>query len=132
MVGRCASTHPNHDLDMSSALINAILVGTTLQLAMVITGHYNKGIANLFAVLGMTISLIAGLLYALWAKQPSLGADALGGLLAGGICALIGIIVSYALRDVQAVIILFGTLSSAITGAIGGAVGHVIASKMLR
>jgi hypothetical protein len=116
---------------MSSALINAILVGTALQLAMVITGHYTKSVANLFAVLGMTISLVAGLLYALWSKQPSLGADALGGLFAGGICALIGIVVSYALRDVQAVIIVFGTLSSAVTGAIGAAVGHLIAARMV-
>jgi hypothetical protein len=113
-----------------SALINATVVGTVLQLAMVITGHYNKSIANLFAVGGMTISLIAGLLFALWSRQPSLGADALGGLIAGGVCALIGIIVSYALRDVQPVIIAFGTLSSAVTGAIGGAVGHLIAGRM--
>jgi hypothetical protein len=116
---------------MSSTLINAILVGTALQLAMVIAGHYDKGIANLFAVLGMTISLVAGLLYALWSKQPSISADALGGLVAGGICALIGIVVSYLLRDVQAVIIVFGTLSSAVTGAIGGAVGHLIAGRMV-
>jgi hypothetical protein len=115
---------------MRSALINAALVGTVLQLAMVIGGHYNKGIANLFAVLGMTISLLAGLLFALWAKQPSIGANALGGLLAGGICALIGIIVSYALRDVPAVIIAFGTLSSAVTGAIGGAIGHWLAGRV--
>jgi hypothetical protein len=116
---------------MSPALINAILVGTTLQLAMVIVGHYNKSVANLFAVLGMAISLVAGLLYAFWSKQPSLGGDALGGILAGGICALVGIIVSYALRDVQAVIIVFGTLSSAVTGAIGGLVGHWIAGRAL-
>jgi hypothetical protein len=115
---------------MRSALINATLVGTALQLAMVIGGHYNKGIANLFAVGGMTISLVAGLLFALWAKQPTLGPDALGGLLAGGICALIGIVVSYLLRDVTAVIIVFGTLSSAVTGAIGGAVGHWIATRV--
>lgn len=115
---------------MSSALINATLIGTALQLAMVVSGHYNKGIANLFAVLGMTISLVAGLLYAFWSRNPSVGADALGGLIAGGVCALIGIIVSYALKDVQAVIIAFGTLSSAVTGAIGGAVGHVIASRV--
>jgi hypothetical protein len=34
-------------------LVNAALIGTALQLAMVVSGHYNKGIANLFAVLGM-------------------------------------------------------------------------------
>ena len=111
------------------ALVNATLVGTALQLAMVVGGHFNTGIANLFAVLGMTISLVAGLLFALWAKQPTVGSSALGGLLAGGICALLGILVSYFLGDVPAMIIAFGTLSSAVTGAIGGAVGHVVAAR---
>ena len=110
-------------------LLNASLVGTLLQLAMVVSGHYNKGIADLFAVLGVSISLVAGLLFALWAKQPTLGSSALGGLLAGGICALLGILVSYFLGDVTASILVLGTLSSAVTGAIGGAVGHVVAAR---
>jgi hypothetical protein len=114
-----------------SALVNATLIGTALQLAMVVSGHYNKGIANLFAVLGMTISLVAGLLFALWAKQPTVSGAALGGLIAGGVCALLGIIVSYALGDVTAMIIILGTVSSAVTGAIGGAVGHVVASRAM-
>ena len=112
-----------------AALLNATLVGTALQLAMVLGGHYNKGIANLFAVLGVSISLVAGLLFALWARQPTLGSSALGGLLAGGICALLGILVSYFLGDVTASILVLGTLSSAITGAIGGAVGHFVAAR---
>ena len=112
-----------------SALINATLIGTALQLAMVGIGHYNKALANLFAVLGMTISLVAGFLFALWAGQPTLGSAAVGGLIAGGICALVGILVSYFLRDVTATIIVFGTLSSAVTGAIGGAVGYLILAR---
>jgi hypothetical protein len=114
-----------------SALVNATLIGTALQLAMVVSGHYNKGIANLFAVLGMTISLVAGLLFALWAKQPTVSGAALGGLIAGGVCALLGIIVSYALGDVTAMIIILGTVSSAVTGAIGGAVGYLVASRLM-
>ena len=114
-----------------SVLINATLIGTALQLAMVVSGHYNKSIANLFAVLGMTISLVAGLLFALWARQPALGGSALGGLIAGGVCALIGIIVSYALGDVPPAIIAFGTLSSAVTGALGGALGYLVATRVL-
>jgi hypothetical protein len=114
-----------------SALINATLIGTALQLAMVVSGHYNTGIANLFAVLGMTISLVAGLLFALWAKRPTVADAVLGGLIAGGVCALLGIIVSYALGDVTAMIIVVGTVSSAVTGAIGGAVGRLVASKVL-
>ena len=114
-----------------SPLISATLVGTALQLAMVVSGHHNKSIANLFAVLGMTISLVAGLLFALWADHLTLGSAAVGGLVAGAVCALVGIVVSYLLGDVTAAIILFGTLSSAITGAIGGAVGYVVATRVL-
>jgi hypothetical protein len=112
-----------------SALINATIVGTLLQLAMVVSGHFNTGIASLFGVLGTTISLVAGVLFALWAKQPTLGSSAIGALLAGGICALLGILVSYFLGDVTATIIVFGTLGSAVAGAIGGAVAHMVTSR---
>jgi hypothetical protein len=111
--------------DRSNALTQATAIGTVAQLAMVISGHFTPAIANLFAVGGMGISLVAGLLYARKAVATTRGASATGGALAGGICALIGIIVSFALGDVTAMIIAFGTLSSAVTGAIGGAIGHV-------
>ncbi|HUF27408.1 MAG TPA: hypothetical protein VMM18_10560 [Gemmatimonadaceae bacterium] len=112
-------------------LVLATTIGTAVQLAMVIAGHYNRNIAALFAVGGMTISLAAGLLYAIWARDLSLGNAALGGLLAGGICALIGIAVSYLLGDVQAVILALGTLSSAVTGALGGAIGWLVVTRLL-
>ena len=50
---------------------------------------------------------------------------AVGGLIAGGLCAFIGICVSYALGDVTAIILAMGTLSSAVTGAIGGWLGRL-------
>jgi hypothetical protein len=107
------------------ALSVATAVGTMLQLAMVLAGHSNKSIAALFAVVGVSISLVAGILYALSAKGGSISSLAVGGLVAGGLCALIGIVVSYALGDVPAFILAVGTLSSAIGGAIGGAIGKV-------
>lgn len=105
----------------NAALMRATSVGTILQLAMVLAGHRIAGIALLFAPMGMAISLLAGLLYARWSGRTS-GAWA-GGALAGGICALIGTAVSFGLGDVTAVILAFGTLSSAVTGAIGGWLG---------
>ena len=42
---------------------------------------------------------------------------------AGAICAFIGILVSYLLGDVPGLLLLMGTLSSAVTGAIGGLLG---------
>lgn len=113
------------------ALTIATVAGTIAQLAMVISGHFDASIAALFAVGGMTISLAAGLLYGLKARQATLGNSALGGFLAGGICALIGIAVSYFLGDVTATILVFGTLSSAVAGAIGGPVGRLIATRLL-
>ena len=108
----------------SRAVIVATVVGTVLQLAMVLAGHSNPAIANMFAPVGMGISLVAGIIYAYVARQGSAGSMAVGGLIAGGLCAFIGICVSYALGDVTAMILVMGTLSSAVTGAIGGWLGR--------
>jgi hypothetical protein len=113
----------------SRALTLATVVGTVLQLAMVIAGHSNKSIAALFAVGGMGISLVAGLLYAVTAKGGSTSSLALGGLIAGGMCALIGIVVSFLFGDVPAFILVAGTGSSAVTGLIGGLIGKVLVPK---
>ena len=110
----------------SRAVVMATVVGTVLQLAMVLAGHSNASIAAMFAVGGMGISLVAGVMYAKFAGPASTGSHAIGGLVAGGACALIGICVSYLLGDVTALILAAGTLSSAVTGAIGGWVGHLV------
>ena len=112
----------------SRALIPALLLGTLLQVAMVVIGHYTVAVASLFAPLGMAISLIAGFLYARWARVPRRD-SVLGGAIVGGACALIGIIVSNALGDVPASLLFLGTLSSAFTGAIGGLIGEVLGGK---
>jgi hypothetical protein len=115
-----AATAPSAGVS-SSAFRKAAIVGTILQLAMVISGHWIEYIKiNLFAVVGVIISGIAGAMYARAANQ-SRGTSALNGALVGGLCALIGIAVSYALGDVPAMILVIGTLSSAVGGAIGGA-----------
>lgn len=102
-----------------------IAVGTVLQTAMVLVGHWVTAVANLFGPLGVAISLVVGLL---WAKDHSVGYGngAGGGAVVGGVCALIGILISYLLGDVTAVILAFGTLSSAVTGAIGGLIGRKV------
>ena len=108
-----------------SALIRAVLIGTVLQLAMVVAGHFVPAIANLFAVGGMLISLVAGLLYAR-AARSAWGDSLIGGFLAGGICAFLGILVSYVLKDVTVDILWMGTLGSAVAGVVGGAVGKLV------
>jgi hypothetical protein len=107
------------------ALIIATDIGMVLQLIMVITGHYEPAVAAWFAIGGMLISFVAGVIYARWARNG--WADSLiGGALAGGICALVGIAVSYALGDVAAMILVFGTIGSAVAGLIGGAVAKLV------
>ena len=108
------------------ALILATAIGTVLQVAMVVAGHSNKSIAGLFAVGGMGFSLIAGLLYAMWARGATTSSLILGGLIAGAVCAFLGIFVSYKLGDVPASLLALGTISSAVTGALGGWLGKFL------
>ena len=114
------------DISMRALLI-ATAIGTVLQAAMVISGHTNKSIAKLFAIGGMSLSLLAGVIYAYLATVSTTGSAVVGGILAGGLCALIGIAISYLLKDVPASLLALGTLSSAATGAIGGWLGSLFA-----
>jgi len=109
------------------ALVWALLIGTSLQLVMVFAGHRNPAVARQFASLGTGISLLAGVIYALMAAPVPAGAAAVGGLIAGGLCALIGIAVSFYLKDVPASVLGFGTVMSALAGALGGWVGSLFA-----
>jgi hypothetical protein len=109
------------------ALFSAVSMGTLLQLAMVIAGHYVAFVRNdVFAFGGMTISLLAGFLYG-WHAGGGWRACLSGSAIAGGVCALLGIAVSVLLKDTALPILAVGTVSSAVTGAIGGA-----ASKLAR
>lgn len=109
-------------------MLKWIVVGTVLQTAMVVTGHQVAAVAALFGPLGVAISLLVGLL---WARESAEGwrEGAGGGAVVGGACALIGIAISLALGDVTAAVLAFGTLSSAVTGALGGAVGQRLGSS---
>ncbi|MEO7986463.1 MAG: hypothetical protein ABI766_08005 [Gemmatimonadales bacterium] len=111
------------------ALIKSTVVGTVLQLIMVVAGHYSPAISTQFAAGGMAISGIAGLLFSLWSgPKPAVGAAG-GGLAAGGISAFLGILVSHFLGDVPTSVLAFGTAGSAIAGAIGGLVGKMFGPK---
>ena len=106
-------------------VLRATLIGTVLQLALVVLGHNDPRVANLFAVGGMLLSLVAGL-----PRGPLVGGlgkagSALSGLAAGALCALLGILESFYLGDVPAWVIAFGPFSSGVTGAIGGFLGRL-------
>lgn len=111
----------------TKALLVATGAGLAAQLAMVVAGHYVAFIKdNVFAIGGMVISLIAGLLFARLARA-AWGASLIGGLIAGGVCATLGIAVSVGLQDTLPMILLIGASGSAVAGLLGGAVGKVLA-----
>jgi hypothetical protein len=104
------------------ALLIATVIGAVAQLIMILVGHVVPYVReHLFAIVGGLISLLAGVQYVHRARG-GWAASLLGGAVAGGVCALIGIAVSYALGDVPADILLYGTLASTVTGALGGSV----------
>jgi hypothetical protein len=108
----------------TNALRRATLIGTLLQVAMVLAGHYVPFIAlHVFMIGGMLISLLAGLIYAGYARGYV--SAAIGGAIAGGVCALLGITVSVGLGDTLPIILAFGTGGSAVTGLIGGVIGKL-------
>ena len=115
--------------DETPSLLWPTLIGTGLQLVMVLAGHFKPSVAVLFAPGGMGISALAGALAALGSRPASLGSAGGSGAVAGGVCAFVGILVSYLLGDVSAAVLGFGTASSAVTGAIGGLVGKVLSAR---
>ena len=105
------------------------LIGTALQLLMVITGHFSPAVAALFASMGMGISGVAGVLAGRTGPSASWGSAAGRGAIAGGVSAFVGILVSYLLGDVPAPVLGFGTAASTVTGAIGGLIGRTLARR---
>jgi hypothetical protein len=107
-------------------MTRSTVVGTVLQLAMVLGGHFVPAIKGQFAAGGMTISAVAGLLYSLWTPGTSAADAAKGGAVAGGASAFLGILVSTLLKDVPASVLGFGTAGSVVTGIVGGLLGRFI------
>lgn len=109
-------------------LVRATVVGAVLQVVMVVLGHFIPWIAlNVFMFGGMCISGVAGLLYARDLDRGwALGA--LGGVIAGTICAAIGIWLSVVLRDTPADVVAFALFASALSGAVGGPFGQMAAN----
>jgi hypothetical protein len=106
------------------AFVIALVIGTVLQVAMVVAGHFGRDIQNFYMWGGLGFSLVAGIIYGRLSLGAWLPALLLGGV-AGAVCGLIGIFISYILGDVPAELMLFGTIGSLVSGAFGGAVGKL-------
>jgi hypothetical protein len=109
------------------ALVRATGIGLVLQIVMVVAGHFVPAIAGLFAVGGMGFSALAGWLYGRAAPEGSQAL--LGGAVAGGLCAIIGIGVSVLLGDVPVSLLGLGTASSVVTGLVGAGIAKVFARR---
>jgi hypothetical protein len=108
------------------ALTTNLVVFTLLQLAMVLAGHWIPFVKDsLFAPLGTFISLFGGFAFAMQAR-PGLGNGVLGGLIVGGVSGIVGIIVSYLMKDVPVSTLWIGGSASIVAGLIGGAVGGLV------
>ena len=110
-------------------MARATLVATAMQVLMVLIGHASPAIKAFFPVGGTTISAIAGVLFSLWGGAASAGQAATGGAVAGGGSALVGILVSYLLKDVDASTFAIGTGSSAVAGVIGAIVARMVTGQ---
>lgn len=110
-------------------LQRATIVGTVLQVAWVLIGHFFpavRAMANLYLFGGMMISALAGYLYAV-DYAAGFGRGILGGAIAGGLCALIGIALSVLIGDTPFAMLALDVAISVVTGAAGGFWGQIAA-----
>lgn len=107
-------------------LFIATLVGIVLQVGLVLAGHVVRALQDPgFAIGGMAFSAVAGWVYARLARgnwQDTL----IGGAIAGGVCAAVGIYVSAALGDVPFSLLIVGTAGSVATGIAGASIAKLL------
>ena len=114
---------------MSNPMVKSAVIGTILQLLMVVVGHFVPQVANLFPIAGTGIGGLAGLLNGLWSKGASMGAAAGGGAVAGGAGGLIGTLVSSLMGDVPMSTLAVGTGSTVVAGVVGGLIGKALGGR---
>jgi hypothetical protein len=106
-------------------ILRAAVIGTVLQAGLALAGHFSPTVATHFFLFGrMMIAATAGYLYGL-SLGRGYGAGALGGLIAGGLCAVAGLALSVVLGDTPAGDVSLQTGISVLTGAVGGAFGQM-------
>jgi len=115
----------------TTALFRATLVGTALQLTMILIGHLSPGLlqGNFFPITGTFLGGVTGFLCGRWAAGGRMGQNAAAGATAGGIAGVLGAAVSAALGDVPLSTIGIAGASTVVTGAIGGVLGKALGPK---
>ena len=109
-------------------LVRALVVGTVLQVIMVVLAHFVPWVMiHVFEFGGMMISATAGYLYAMDSGKGYFPGATAGAIVGGG-CALVGTAVSASLGDIATRVIPFGTAVCVLTGAVGGLFGQMAAN----
>jgi hypothetical protein len=108
--------------------IRAASVGIVLQIALMVAAHVLLLIEPQgFLLGGMTISAVAGYLYAMDTGKGYFTSATMAAII-GGISALIGLAVSIALQDAPTRVVPLFTTICVVTGAVGGLFGQMSAN----
>jgi len=108
--------------------VRALIVGVVLEIALMIATHFIVYIEQQgFLLGGMTISAVAGYLYAMDTGKGYFTSATIAAII-GGVSALIGLGVSVALHDAPTRIIPLFTTICVVTGAVGGLFGQMSAN----
>jgi hypothetical protein len=114
---------------MLKGLSKPTMIGTVLQVGMILLGKMVPMVAQNFALGGTGIAAATGVIASMMAKPAGMGGAAGGGAVAAGVSALIGTLVSLATGQTPMETVAIGTGSSVVAGAIGGVVGQLFAGK---
>jgi hypothetical protein len=114
---------------MLKGLSKPTMIGTVLQVAMILLGKVSPMVGQNFAIGGTSIAAITGVLASMMGKPAGMGGAAGGGAVAAGVSALIGTVVSMATGQTGMETIAIGTGSSVVAGALGGIVGQLLGGK---
>ncbi|MEP6571886.1 MAG: hypothetical protein ABJD11_04295 [Gemmatimonadota bacterium] len=102
-----------------------VVLGTVLQVIMVLAGHVNRTVLGLSAFLGMGIPFILGAWYG-WTHAGTIKGISGAGFVIGIVGAVIGIFVAVMLKDVPWTLLILGSLSSGVTGLLGAAITRAL------
>jgi hypothetical protein len=108
--------------------VRAAIVGVVLEIVLMIASHFVLFIEQQgFLLGGMTISAVAGYLYAMDTGKGYFTSATMAAIIGGG-SALIGVAVSVVLHDAPTRIVPLFTTICVVTGAVGGLFGQMSAN----
>jgi hypothetical protein len=108
----------------SRLILRAAVIGTVLQLALALAGHFIASLPQFFLFGRMMLAATAGYLYGL-SFGAGYGRGALGGAIAGGLCAVAGLTASVVLGETPAHEVSTEACIALLMGAVGGAFGQM-------